>query len=54
GTEICMRHPTQGDVMGVSCQVTADGERPRADMRAPPMLGEHTAEIFAELGLEAP
>ncbi|MDB5572645.1 MAG: CoA transferase, partial [Hyphomicrobiales bacterium] len=34
GTAISMRHPTQGEVMGVACPVTADCERPRADMRA--------------------
>ena len=50
-TKIVMTHPSEGDVIGIECPVLADGVRPRQHAEAPPTLGEHTAEIMAELGL---
>ena len=47
GIIVEMRHPTEGEVRGIGCPVLIDGERPRAQMLAPPTLGEHTNEILA-------
>ncbi len=49
GTIARMAHPTEGEVAGIACPVLADGRRPVQTMRAPPLIGEHTAEILAEL-----
>ena len=50
GTKAVLRHPREGDMVTIACPVLADGARPRARMAAPPTLGEHTAELLAELG----
>ena len=47
GTIVEMRHPTEGEIRGIGCPVLIDGERPRAQMLAPPTLGEHTNETLA-------
>lgn len=49
GTLVRMVHPQEGAVEGIACPVLADGARPLQQMRAPPLIGEHTAEIMAEL-----
>jgi formyl-CoA transferase len=49
GTLVRMVHPSEGEVVGIACPVMADGARPLGAMRAPPLIGEHTAEILAEL-----
>ena len=54
GTAITMVHPQMGNVTAITCPVLADGARPLAQMQAPPMIGEHTQAVLAELGIAAP
>ncbi len=49
GTAVEMVHPQMGKVTSIACPVLADGARPLQEMRAPPMIGEHTDEILASL-----
>jgi formyl-CoA transferase len=49
GTLARMVHPSEGEVKGIASPVLVDGGRPLREMRAPPLIGEHTAEILAEL-----
>ncbi len=51
GTLARMVHPTQVEITGIACPVLVDGNRPVPEMRAPPLIGEHTTEILAELEL---
>lgn len=46
-----LEHPTEGRVRSISRPVFVDGSRADQPRQAPPVLGEHTAEILAELGL---
>jgi formyl-CoA transferase len=50
GTGVVMTHPSEGDITAIACPVRTDGARPRRRMLAPPLIGEHTQEILAELG----
>ncbi|MSQ37741.1 MAG: CoA transferase [Chloroflexi bacterium] len=45
-----LRHPTIGTVHGLGTPLRLTGTPPRLQ-RAGPLLGEHTAEVLAELGL---
>ena len=49
GMLIPVKHPRVSDYRTVGLPVRWDGERPGGG-RIPPLLGEHTAEILAELG----
>jgi crotonobetainyl-CoA:carnitine CoA-transferase CaiB-like acyl-CoA transferase len=46
GTVLEMTHPELGTVRTIQCPVLVDGARPRTDVLAPPMVGEHTAEVL--------
>jgi crotonobetainyl-CoA:carnitine CoA-transferase CaiB-like acyl-CoA transferase len=47
-----VQHPTEGEVWGVEPPMLFDEQRP-GKMTAPPMIGEHTDLILAELGYSA-
>jgi formyl-CoA transferase len=47
-----IHHPQQGTVRAINSPVRVDGARPLASIRPPPTVGEHTAEVLAELNLE--
>ena len=50
GTALALEHPQEGHIVTIACPILADGARPRQANAAPPQLGEHTAELLAELG----
>ena len=52
GSASAMTHPVQGEVVAIDCPVHIDGGRARAINVAPPVTGEHSAEICAELGID--
>ena len=49
GTALALDHPTEGKVVTIACPILVDGKRPRARDTAPPTIGEHSAEVLAEL-----
>jgi crotonobetainyl-CoA:carnitine CoA-transferase CaiB-like acyl-CoA transferase len=46
---ISAQHPTMGEFKTVRSPISYDGER-SLEVRPPPVLGEHTDEVLAELG----
>lgn len=48
-----LNHPQKGKLVGIRRPVLLDGSRADQPEIAPPVLGEHTLEILAELGLKA-
>src|SRR5262245_35685150 len=52
GMLVSASHPRLDDYRGIGLPIRWDGERPGV-ARVPPLLGEHTAEVLAELGFDA-
>jgi crotonobetainyl-CoA:carnitine CoA-transferase CaiB-like acyl-CoA transferase len=46
-----VKHPRLPDYRAIALPIKWDGERPAAS-RVPPLLGEHSAEVLAELGYD--
>jgi crotonobetainyl-CoA:carnitine CoA-transferase CaiB-like acyl-CoA transferase len=46
-----VKHPRIAEYRAVALPIKWDGERPAAD-RVPPLLGEHSADVLAELGYD--
>ena len=42
-------HPVKGAVRSIHCPILVDGKRPRAQMKPPPLPGEQSSEILAEV-----
>ncbi len=54
GSFVTLEHPLKGKSRAIMRPVWLDGTRADQPLRAPPMLGEHTAEVLAELGMAEP
>ena len=52
GAKIMIEHPVEGQTPNIGFPVKLGGT-PQQVRRHPPLLGEHNAEIFAELGISA-
>jgi crotonobetainyl-CoA:carnitine CoA-transferase CaiB-like acyl-CoA transferase len=52
GMLVAAKHPRLDDYRGIGLPIRWDGERPGV-ARVPPLLGEHTAEVLADLGFDA-
>jgi formyl-CoA transferase len=51
GSFTTLEHPKKGRLRAVMRPIWLDGTRQDQPTNAPPLLGEHTAEVLAELGL---
>jgi crotonobetainyl-CoA:carnitine CoA-transferase CaiB-like acyl-CoA transferase len=52
GTFRTLEHPVKGRLRTIMRPIWLDGTREDQPMHAPPLLGEHTAEVLSELGLD--
>jgi crotonobetainyl-CoA:carnitine CoA-transferase CaiB-like acyl-CoA transferase len=43
------RHPSEGTIRSIHCPFLVDGDRSRPEMMPPPLLGQHTQEVLAEI-----
>ena len=48
-----LEHPSEGTVRAVRNPIWIDGGRDGQPQVAPPLLGEHTDEVLAEIGIES-
>ncbi len=53
GTFQVMEHPVKGSIRAIMRPIWLDGTRDDQPLRAPPLLGEHTEEVLAEIGMSA-
>jgi formyl-CoA transferase len=53
GTFQVMEHPVKGRIRTIMRPIWLDGTRADQPLRAPPLLGEHTDEVLAEIGMAA-
>ncbi|NUZ04612.1 CaiB/BaiF CoA transferase family protein [Piscinibacter koreensis] len=51
---VVLEHPQMGPVTSIRRPLFRDGTRSDQPTSAPPVLGEHTAEVLAEVGAHAP